>query len=115
MMPYEIQFMYALVLTLITEILVTVVIFKKFLTYKIQISRVIIASAIVSILTLPYFWFVLPFFITDRVWFMLCGEMSIFIIEAWLLWFQLKISWKHAVIISLCANVVSIIVGLLVL
>lgn len=115
MISYEIQFLYALIITLISEIIVSVFIFKKFLSYEISLSRIITASAIVSILTLPYFWFVLPFFITDHTWFILIGEFGIVIIEAYLLYFQLGILWKHAGIVSIVANTVSIIIGLLVL
>ncbi len=113
-MLYEYQFLLALLLTIATEISVLILVIHYF--YKSQILTIPqtgFVGAIASALTLPYFWFVLPAFITSRLAFMLCGETTIIFVEAILYQQLLKLRFPQALFASLLANIASIILGLL--
>ena len=113
-MIYEQKFLFSLLLTLIIEIPIVVLLLKSF--YKqneIKISNIIFVGFIASALTLPYFWFILPAYITDRLLFVLYGEMIIICIETVLYYQLLKLKLTKSFVISLIANIMSILVGLI--
>ncbi len=84
-------------------------------TYVISdIKSFIILGIIPSILTLPYFLFVWPFFISDRILYIISGEIIIVIIEALLLKLFSQYHWKICVLLSICANFNSFLLGNLV-
>ena len=113
-MSYEELFLYSLSLTLLMEVPV-VFLLAKYL-YKIQNTQdVIFAGLITSTLTLPYFWLVLPYFVSDRMSYIILGEVSIVLIEALIYYYILKLKFSQAMIVSLIANVVSILGGLLII
>lgn len=111
-MAYEQMFLNALFLTLITEVPV-VFIAVRYL-YKIKDNfNIIFAGIISSILTLPYFWFILPYFISNRMLYIILGESSIVLIEAFIYYKILKLKFSQALIISFIANLASVLIGLL--
>ncbi len=112
-MIYEVLFLYALFATILTELLVLLLIFR----YKYKNSNntdIIFASVVSSGLTLPYFWFVLPTFIPDRMTYIIIGEASIILIEAFIYFHLLKLKFSQALVISFIANATSILVGLII-
>lgn len=113
-MSYEVQFLVALLTTTIVEVPVAAFVAKKLLrSREVPLRRLLFVATLASALTLPYFWFVLPAFVASRALYLIGGEVAITLVEALLYKELLEISWKRAVVISLCANVTSIIVGLL--
>ena len=115
-MPYEQKFLFSLLLTLITEVPVTVLLVKSFFKQKeIKNSKVIFAGFIASALTLPYFWFVLPFYISNRSAYIFIGEGVIVLVEALIYYQFLRLKFPRAFIVSFIANVASVILGLIIL
>jgi hypothetical protein len=115
-MPYEQKFLFSLLLSLIIEIPVTVLLVKAFFKQKeIKISKIIFAGFIASALTLPYFWFVLPSYVSNRSAYIFIGEGAIVLVEAFVYYQFLQLKFSKAFIVSLIANVVSVILGLVIL
>jgi len=113
-MPYEQKFLFSLLLTLIVEIPIVIFFIKYFYKYKaLKNSQIIFAGFLASTLTLPYFWFILPVYISGRIPYILIGESLVIIIEAIIYWRLFGIKFKEALIISLTANLASTLVGLL--
>jgi hypothetical protein len=113
-MSYEHLFLYALLLTLLAEVPV-VFLCARYL-YKVKDNQnIIFAGIITSTLTLPYFWFILPVFISDRLQYIVLGELFIIFIEAFIYYKIFKLKFLQALIISLFANVTSIVFGLIIL
>lgn len=111
-MLYEDKFLLALLITLSIEIPVIVFLVNYFYKYKLKLQQLFLAGIIASSLTLPYLWFVLPAYISDRLIFLLVSEILIVCIEAVIYRQLLKIRLTKSFIISLIANIVSILVGL---
>ena len=113
-MIYEQLFLYALLITLISEVFVVFFILRyKYKNYN--NSDIVFAGIISSTLTLPYFWFILPEFITDRIIYIIVGESAIILIEAFIYFYLLKLKFSQALIVSLIANIASILIGLIVM
>jgi uncharacterized protein YqhQ len=115
---YELLFLKALCITVLVE--AGVVIGFTFLMpeiKKMKLSSLKIAGACVvpSSLTLPYFWFLVPVFFTQFLSRSIGGEIAIFLIETLILKIILDIPVKYAVLVSFCANCMSIIAGLFIL
>ena len=112
-MLYDQKFLFSLLLTLIVEIPIAVFFVRRFYKYKeIKISKIVFVGFIVSTLTLPYFWFVLPVYISSRSLYIFFGEALIIIIETIIYNQFLKLKLSKAFIVSLVANIVSIFLGL---
>jgi len=113
-MIYEVLFLYALFATILTELFVVLLILRyKYKNYN--NSDIVFAGIISSALTLPYFWFILPVFISNRIIYIIIGEVSIVLIEAFIYFYLLKLKFSQALIVSLIANITSILVGLLIM
>ena len=112
-MTYEQSFIISLVITLLVEIPV-VFLLVKYVYKKVDKKGIIFAGVVASALTLPYFWFILPFYISDRTAYIICGEFAIIVIEAFIYFKILKLNFKQALFVSLVANLVSTLIGLMV-
>jgi len=113
-MLYEQKFLFSLLLTLIVEIPI-VVFFVKYL-YKheeIKISKIVFVGFIASALTLPYFWFILPAYISDRSIYIIVGEPLVILAETIIYNQLLKLKLSESFVVSLVANSSSILLGLL--
>jgi len=111
-MSYEENFLYALLLTIIIEIPLVIVIVRYF--YKnseLKVSLIIFISALVSILTLPYLWFVFPAFILNQGFYIFFGELLVFLTEAIIYKQLFKIKICEALGLSLVANAGSYFLG----
>jgi len=112
-MIYEQEFLFSLLLTLIVEIPIAVFLVKYLYKHKeIKFSKIVSSSFAASALTLPYFWFVLPAYISNRGVYIFGGEFVIIFIEAIIYNQLLKLKLSEAVIVSLIANIASILLGL---
>jgi len=114
-MLYEQKFLFSLLLSLIVEITIAVFLVKRLYKHKeIKISKIVIAGFIASTLTLPYFWFVLPVYISSRSLYVFIGEVLIIFVEAVIYNQFLKLKLSNAFIVSLVVNIVSIFLGLVI-
>ena len=114
-MSYEHIFLTSLLITLVSEVSITVLLIKYlYKKREIKIYKVIFAGFVASTLTLPYFWFILPAFVSNRGVYVWVGEIAIILIESLIYNQVLDLNFKKSFIISLIANIVSIIFGLLI-
>lgn len=113
-MSYEQIFLWALLMTLLIEVPVVFLVNKYIYKNKNNIY-VLFTGIVSSVLTLPYFWFILPAFISNRIVYIIVGEISIVLIEAFIYYCILKLKFSQAIIISLIANIASILGGLLIM
>ena len=111
-MSYEKLFLYSLAITLLIEVPIVFLLAKY--TYKITSKwNVIFAGIITSTLTLPYLWFILPLYISDRTIYIIVGEILVVLIEAFIYYRVLKLKFIQALLVSFIANLVSFSIGLL--
>ena len=111
-MSYEELFLRSLVLTLLVEVPIVFVL-SKYVYKLINKWNVVFVAVLASALTLPYFWFVLPAYISERTLYIIVGESVIILIEAFIFHRLLKLKIGQALLVSLIANLASILVGLL--
>jgi hypothetical protein len=111
-MIYETLFLLALVLTLAVEVS-AVLFLASFWIKKVKISKIVFVSIFASTLTLPYLWFISPAYLSG-IYYVIIGEIGVFLIETFMYYELLDIKLWKAALISLIANVLSIIVGLIV-
>lgn len=110
---YEQKFLFALLLTWVIEIIVAVIFIKYLFKYQeIKISKIVFVGLIASALTLPFLWFILPIYISNRVLFILLGEISVILVEAIIYYQFLKLRLPQSFVISFVANAASILLGI---
>ena len=126
-LPYELQFLLALLLTLFIEISVALLLRllvtrsgatrAPFLFLKplalVSPGRLIFAGLAASCLTLPYLWFVLPAFLVNRSLFLLLGELGVTGVEALFYRQMLPLKFSGALLLSILCNAASFLLGLL--
>ncbi|MBN1226769.1 MAG: hypothetical protein JXA79_07235, partial [Deltaproteobacteria bacterium] len=68
-----------------------------------------------SFATLPYLWFVLPYYLRDKSYylFIIVGEISVTLIESVIIYFVLRLNYRRSLVISVLCNVVSVAFGML--
>ncbi len=109
---YEIDFLYALASTVFIEAVVIYVLFYFFDRDKIGVKNFLLAGVLPSFSTLPYLWFVLPFFfIGSHFLYVVVGEFSVTLVEAFILFAVLEITLLRAFIYSVIANFCSYGIG----
>lgn len=114
-MMYEQKFLLSLFLTLIIEVPVVFILVRYIYKYKnIKISTIFFVGILASTLTLPYLWFVLPAFVFDRIIYLVLGETLVVLAETVIYFKLLKLKLLDAFIVSLLANIVSAVLGLLI-
>lgn len=114
-MSYEKQFLISLLITLAIEMpLVFYLLVYFFKNKEIAKSKIIFVSFLASTLTLPYLWFILPHLILDQALYYVLGEALVIFFEAIIFKQLFALKFSRAFIISLIANVASIIIGLLI-
>lgn len=116
-MPYELNFLVALGATVSIELAVIAIIAKLFLKKVNTFSNVAVISAglLPTMTTLPYIWFVFPYFIVDRQIYVISSESFAVIVESFILFVLLKRPLQHCFLISLLANMISVLLGLVIL
>ncbi|BFT94678.1 hypothetical protein MNSC_06860 [Minisyncoccus archaeophilus] len=114
-MQYEDQFLLSLILTLVIEIPVILFLVRYLYQDKrIGILKIVSGGVIASCLTLPYLWFIFPYYIRDWNTLFLIGESVIVCIEAIIYINYLEIKPLKAFTLSLIANAISVVIGLLI-
>ena len=77
---------------------------------KPKLSEIMLAGVLPPVLTLPYFWFVFPVFVSIGHY-VLYGEVLVVIIETLMLCAILRISLLRALALSIAVNLTSYLVG----
>lgn len=113
-MSYENYFLNSLILTLIVEIPI-LYIYVKYIIKNSENLNSIFVGIIASCLTLPYLWFILPVYISDRISYLIIGELAIVLVEAIIYFKLLKLKFGQAFLISLVANALSVFVGMMIM
>ena len=113
-MIYEQKFLLSLLLTLAIEIPTALLLIKYFYQQKMETSKIVFVGLIASALTLPYFWFILPFYVSSWIVCVVIGEGLIALIEAFIYFKFLQLKFSQALTVSLIANSASIVLGLLI-
>lgn len=110
-----IKFWIAWIITILIETIVLFIIAKLF-RKKDQIPnwRLILIWILASTITLPLLRFVLPLFIVDKVGYIIIWELSVTLIEIFIIKYWLKISRTKAIIASIVCNLCSYLLGLLI-
>ncbi|MFN7161055.1 MAG: hypothetical protein ACK4NC_05645 [Candidatus Gracilibacteria bacterium] len=109
MITYELQFLHALIVTISVETLTLLLLLRFVLKHhEVKTGNGIIAGFIASALTLPYFWFILPAFITDFLTYAIIGEICIWLIEGFFYYAFLRIPLWKCILLSLLCNAASI-------
>lgn len=105
----------SLVVTLAVELPIVFYLIKYFYENKsIEKIKICVVTLIASTLTLPYLWFVLPFFISNPALHIVIGELLVVCTEAVIFRFFFKLNLSKSLSISLIANLSSIVVGLII-
>ena len=114
-MLYETHFLFALVLTCVIEVPVLVLLLRViFKEPSLPLIRIMGAGLLCTALTIPYLWFVLPPFV-DAAYYVQIGEGLVIFVEALILNRLLGVTPKVALISSFVMNVVSFLLGLVLL
>ena len=84
---YEIDFLYALALTVSIEAGIIYALLYYFNREKIGLRNILLAGVLPSFATLPYLWFIFPlFFIGNHTLYLFVGEFSVTLVEAFILY-----------------------------
>lgn len=113
-MLYETLFLQSLFFTWIVEIPLLFVAVRYILKSNKSVWDIIMTGILMTALTLPYLWFVMPPFL-DMSWYPLNGEIIVVLVESAVIWYMLRIKPLYSVILSAFVNAVSYLLGSLVL
>jgi hypothetical protein len=114
-MGYEINFLKALLLTIVIETSVLFLLFNVFFrTLKVNNWIILLTGIVASFSTLPYLWFILPLFIKTKIWYVLISEISAVVIESVIILGLLRINYAKSILISIACNMTSFLIGLLI-
>ncbi|MDD5227244.1 MAG: hypothetical protein PHN45_00350 [Methylococcales bacterium] len=112
MLPYELEFLIALCLTISIEFVVIVFLIKVFYEKEeFNIREIIWAGALPSMATLPYVWFVFPYFVANRHIYVISVEVFAVIVESFIIALILRIGLKQGFLFSFISNMVSATLG----
>lgn len=115
---YEIQFLKALIVTIVVEATVILTLLQTGFFRKagksVSWPNRLAAATIPSFTTLPYLWFVLPAFIGTYLLRTILGEIGIVLAELVIIHFLTALPWHKSAFLSFITNVLSILVGLIV-
>jgi hypothetical protein len=114
-MAYEITFLKALLLTIFIETTVLFVLFKVlYKTTKVGNWILLLTGILATFATLPYLWFILPYFIKIKVWYVITSEVSAILIESLIILGLLRTNYSKALLVSVICNTTSFLIGLLI-
>ena len=102
------------IVRLITILIETIVLFiiAKLFRRKDQVSnwRLLLIGILASTITLPLLWFIFPLFIVNEVLYTVIWELSVTLIEIFIIKYWLKVSRWKAIIASIVCNLCSYLV-----
>jgi hypothetical protein len=115
-MQYEYLFLQALALTVLVECAVVVLFVRRvwaISSITLSLPRLLFAAFFTSFATIPYLWFILPLWRAPYLFRTVAGELLVTVIEALAYVFLLDLKPKRAALLSLAANLASILAGLI--
>ncbi len=115
MLEYEIDFLFSLLFTIFVEVIILFFLLKYYFKTKLKTEKIIFFGILASFATLPYLWFIFPFFIRSLYIYIIVGELVVFLVEAFIYHFGLNLSLKRAFFLSLICNLASFLLGLIIL
>jgi hypothetical protein len=113
-MDYEILFIRSLIVTILIETLVLVFVYKRmYKAYHTPLVQLLSAGFLASFATLPYLWFLLPYWIDQQFWYILVGESFAVFAESFILWSMLRSTYLKSLLASFMCNAVSFLIGVI--
>lgn len=112
-MLYEYLFLQSLLFTWIIEIPLLYLSVHYGLKKDTPAGDIIAAGVLMTAVTLPYLWFVMPPFL-DMSWYPVNGEIIVAFIESVIIWHMLQLKYIHSLIIAAFVNTASYALGLLI-
>lgn len=109
-------FLIVLIFTITIEIVVLFLLVRHLLTIprtKISNNLLIFSGFFVSVITLPFLWFLLPKIIHNYYIYIFGGEIIVILIEGVLYFFLLKIGLTKSLLISCLCNLTSFAGGII--
>lgn len=114
-MSYEFIFLKALAATIFFETIVLILYVRLLLKNKeISLLRLLGTGLFASFATLPYLWFVLPYFVEQQLPYTIIGESFAVIMETFIIGMLLNKKIGTSFLISLTCNAISFSIGLLI-
>jgi hypothetical protein len=112
-MAYEFLFLKALLITVSVETIVLFLLFRTiFKTTNAGNFILLFTGILASMTTLPYAWFILPAFISSKIYYIAFAELSVTFVESFIIMGIIRISYTKALIASVICNAASFLVGL---
>lgn len=112
-MTYGQYYGIALAINLVIETPIVWALVRRFEKTGSISSTSVFWCVIANLLSLPYLWFVLPLFMSRQI-LIPVGEVFVLLIEALVYHRALKLSVRHALVVSLVANIASFLLGKLI-
>lgn len=114
-MDYEWLFLKSLALTIFIETLVMVLYFRFIDCNKeIKISRLLLTGFIASFATLPYLWFIFPYFVHQKTGYAIVCESFAVFAEAIIIEAILRTKFLKSLLCSFACNTTSFLIGLII-
>jgi len=112
---YELHFLRALLFTIGVETVVLFVMLRTLYRSGHTRAEILFAGFLCSFATLPYVWFLFPILakIGSHSLYIWSAEISVTLIESAILYKLLRLGYKEALILSVCANIASYGLGIL--
>jgi hypothetical protein len=113
-MIYIYEFLLGLILTIIIETIFLFIVVRKLFKInkkKITNSILLFLGVFCSFSTIPYLWYILPFFIKNYTYYIIIGEILVVLIESLIYYFVINLGYKRSLIISFICNLVSFLIG----
>lgn len=111
---YERDFLFSLALTIIIEFFALWAVLRIFFKAKqeeVPFRLILFTGFFNSFATLPYVWFIIPFFIRDFFPYAVTSELFALGLETVFYYFILKTSWRRSFLLSLICNSCSFLFG----
>ena len=99
--------------TIILETIIVFFVCKLFYRKdNIKSKKIFLTGLVASSVTLPILWFLLPIILNNYLLYAILGEIFVVAVETVIIKYLLKISWKKAIIASVCCNLFSVLIWL---
>jgi len=108
---YELDFLYSLLYTMVVEGLVIYLLLTYLFKRELRLKDILFLSIFPSMATLPYLWFLFPYFLHDATLYRWLSEIFAVVVESWILSYILHFRLRDGFILSLVANLISYFTG----
>lgn len=113
-MDYELFFVKSLIVTILIETSVLIFVYRRLLKHsETPLVGLLSAGFIASFATLPYLWFLLPYWIDQQLWYVVVGELFAVLMESFILWAMLHATYLKSLMASFLCNLISFLIGIM--